>query len=68
MIVRFPGSGPGTSETTRPLEIAVSPLSTIIEMSNVALNAGSSKDGNARRASVGSICVTAYFRPFASLM
>jgi hypothetical protein len=63
-----PGSGPGVSEITRPFEMAVSPASTIREMSYVALKAGSSKDGKARLASVGSICVTAYFRPFALLM
>ena len=41
------------------LEIAVSPASMVSEMSNVALKAGSSKQGNARRASVDSNCVTA---------
>ncbi len=50
------------------LEIAVSPSSIVTEMSNVALNIGSSNEGNARRASVASIWVTAYFRPLALLM
>jgi hypothetical protein len=66
--VCLPASGPGVSESTLPLEIAVSPESIIIEMSNVALNAGSSNEGNARRASVASSCETAYFRPLAWLM
>jgi hypothetical protein len=52
----------------RPFEIAVSPRSSVSVMSKVALNAGSSKQGNARRASVDSNCVTAYFRSFVLLM
>jgi hypothetical protein len=47
------------SDVCAPFEIAVSALSIISEMSKVALWAGSSHDGNARRASVASICVTA---------
>ena len=43
-------------------EIATSPFGATIVMSNVAFIAGSSKHGNARRASVASNCVTAYFR------
>ena len=66
--VCLPGSGPCVSEICFPLEIAVSAASIISEMSKVALKAGSSNDGNARRASVASICETAYFRPFALLM
>src|SRR5260370_1439162 len=54
--VCFPVAGPGVSDTMRPLEMAVSPLSTTSVMSNVALKAGSSKDGKARRASVFSNC------------
>src|SRR5262245_3286812 len=53
-------AGPGTSETTRPFEIAVSPRSIVAVTANVDLNAGSSKQGNARRASVDSNWVTAY--------
>ena len=49
----------GLSATTFVFEIAVSPLSTIKVVSKVALYAGSSKLGNARRASVDSNCVTA---------
>ena len=66
--VCLPGSGPGVSDSILPFEIAVSAESIINEISKVALNAGSSNDGNARRASVASICETAYFRPFALLM
>jgi len=51
-----------------PLEIAVSPRSIVSVTANVALNAGSSKQGNARRASVDSNCVTAYFRSLVLLM
>ena len=54
-----PAPGPGVSNTTRPFEIAVSPRSIVTVTANVALSAGSSNDGNARRASVGSSCVTA---------
>ena len=52
----------GVSEMTRPFEIALSRASIVSEMSKVALNAGSSKPGKARRASVASSCVTAYRR------
>src|SRR6266550_1918355 len=55
-------AGPAVSDSTLPLEIAVSPRSIVKVTENVALNAGSSKHGNARRASVDSNCVTAYFR------
>ncbi len=65
-IVCFP-AGPGWSLTILPFEIAVSSLSTTAVISNVALYAGSSNDGNATRASTASNCVTAYFRWFASL-
>ena len=65
--VCLPASGPGSSDSTAPFEMAVSAASTMSETSNVALNRGSSNDGNARRASVASIWVTAYFRPFARL-
>src|SRR3954470_4060069 len=61
-------AGPGTSDSTRPLAIAVSPRSIVSVTANVALNAGSSKHGNARRASVDSNCVTAYFRSEVLLM
>ena len=57
--VCFPGSGPGSSESTAPFEMAVSAASTMSDTSKVALNRGSSNDGNARRASVASIWVTA---------
>ena len=50
-----------------PLEIAMSPASIVSEMSNVALKAGSSKLGNARRASVASNWVTAYRWSFSVL-
>src|SRR5882672_162813 len=52
-------SAVGVSEITVPFEIAESARSIVSEMSNVALNDGSSKLGNARRASVASNCVTA---------
>ena len=61
-------AGPGVSDTTLPLEIAVSPRSTVSVSANVALNAGSSKHGKARRASVDSNWVTAYFRSLVLLM
>ena len=57
--VCLPGSGPGVSDSCRPLEIAVSAASTISEMSKVAFFAGSSNEGKARRASVASIWLTA---------
>ena len=47
-------AGPGTSEITLPLEIAVSPRSIVSVMAKVALKDGSSKQGKARRASVDS--------------
>ena len=50
-------AGPGTSDSTLPLEIAVSPRSIVTVTAKVALKAGSSKHGNARRASVDSNCV-----------
>src|SRR5205807_8136940 len=53
------GDGPGVSEMTLPFEIAMSPRLTMSVTAKVALNAGSSKHGNARRASVDSNCVTA---------
>src|SRR4051812_3030641 len=65
--VCLPAPGPGLSSTMRPLEMAVSAASIVAVMENVAFNAGSSKQGNARRASVGSNCVVAYFRLFARL-
>jgi hypothetical protein len=37
-------------------------------MASIALNRGSSNDGNMRRVSVASSGVTAYFLPSASLM
>src|SRR2546428_14068308 len=58
--------GPATSDSTFPFEIAVSPRSIVVVSANVALSAGSSKQGNARRAPVDSNGVTADFRPFAS--
>src|SRR5262249_16432535 len=61
-------AGPGVSDTTLPFEIAMSPRSTVIVSEKVALNAGSSKQGNALRASVDSNCVTAYFRAFVLLI
>src|SRR3954454_16861585 len=67
LIVCCVNAGPGTSERTRPFAIAVSPRSTVSVRANVALNAGSSKHGNARRESVDSNCVTAYFRSFVLL-
>src|SRR6516165_3252624 len=57
--VCFPAPGPGVSDSIGLLEIPVSAASTTREMSYVALKAGSSKEGKARRASVGSNCVTA---------
>jgi hypothetical protein len=57
--VCLPATGPGVSDTIFVFEIAVSPASTTSETSNVAFSAGSSKLGNARRASVASNCVTA---------
>src|SRR5438105_140752 len=66
-MVCFPSVGPGVSAIILPFEMAVSPLSATTEMSKVALYAGSSKDGKARRASVASNCVTAYLRPLALL-
>ena len=42
----------GVSESTRPFEIAVSPRSIVSVTAKVALKAGSSKHGKARRASV----------------
>jgi hypothetical protein len=47
------------SETCLPFEIAESPASIIKVTANVALKAGSSNDGKARRASVASIWLTA---------
>src|SRR5947209_8785972 len=61
-------AGPGVSERTLPFEIATSPRSTVKVSANVALNAGSSKQRNARLASVDSNCVTAYFRSLVLLM
>ena len=55
----LPSPGPGESATIGPFEMPVSPESTTSETSNVALKAGSSNDGNARRASVDSNCDTA---------
>ena len=60
--------GPGVSDSSLPFEMAVSPRSTVSVTANVALNAGSSKHGNARRASVDSNWVTAYFRSLVLLM
>src|SRR4051812_42294888 len=51
--------GPGVSDSSAPFEIAVSLSSIVSVTENVALNAGSSKHGNARRASVDSNWVTA---------
>ena len=53
------GAGPGVSDSRPPFEMAVSPRSMVSRTAKVALNAGSSKHGNARRASVDSNCVTA---------
>ena len=46
--VCFPAIGPGSSLMSFAFEMAVSPSSTTSVMSYVALNAGSSNDGNAR--------------------
>ena len=54
----FPRHRPGWSETIFVFEIAVSPASITSVTSKAAFNAGSSKQGNARRASVASNCVT----------
>ncbi len=54
-----PAPGPGVSVAIGVFEMAVSPASMVSEMSKVALKAGSSKQGKARRASVASNCVTA---------
>jgi hypothetical protein len=54
-----PTAGPAVSETTLVFEITISSFGATMVVSKVALYAGSSKDGNARRASVGSNCVTA---------
>src|SRR5215210_8010557 len=61
-IVCWVTAGPATSDSILPFEIAVSPRSIVTVTANVALNAGSSKQGKARRASVDSNWVTAYFR------
>jgi len=49
----------GESESMLVFEMTVSPASTVSETSKVALSAGSSKQGKARRASVDSNWVTA---------
>ena len=54
-----PTAGPAVSAITFVFEITMSCFGATIVTSNVALKAGSSKDGNARRASVDSNCVTA---------
>jgi hypothetical protein len=59
LTVCFPGSGPGVSAVTAPFEIARSAASMIAVTAKVALKAGSSNDGNIRRASVASSWVTA---------
>src|ERR1700730_2774185 len=59
--------GPGVSEETLEFEIATWPLSATVVMSKVALYAGSSNDGKARRASVDSNCEAAYLRHWSSL-
>ena len=51
--------GPGMSDSRRPFEIAVSLRSIVSVTEKTALYDGSSKHGNARRASVDSNCVTA---------
>src|SRR6516165_10344054 len=61
-------AGPGVSESALPLEIAMSPRSMVSVTAKVALNEGSSKHGKARRASVDSNCVTAYFLSLVLLM
>ena len=57
------------SDTMRVLETAVSAGSMASVLAKTALNAGSSQQGNARRASVASNCVAANVRltPAASL-
>ena len=67
VMVCLPGPGPGVSDSTRPFEIAVSRSSIVAESANVAFSAGSSKEGNARRASVGSSWVIPYSRLLAWL-
>jgi hypothetical protein len=57
--VCLPAPGPGVSDTTAPFEMARSPASMTAVSENVALKAGSSNEGNIRRASVASSCVTA---------
>ena len=52
-------SSSGVSAVTRELEYAASPAGATSVTVNVALNDGSSKQGNARRASVASNCVVA---------
>ena len=59
VIVCCEAPGPGVSESMRPLAIAVSPRSAVTVTAKVALKTGSSKQGNARRASVDSNWVTA---------
>src|SRR5262249_43050778 len=66
-IVCWLAPGPGASETRRPFEMAMSPRSPITVTAKVALNDGSSKQGNARRASVDSSWVTAEERLLALL-
>ena len=61
-------AGPGLPYRPLPFEIAVSPRSIVSVTAKVALNAGSSKHGKARRASVDSNWVTAYFRSVVLLM
>src|ERR1700687_6516287 len=57
------GPGPGISESSAPLEIAVSPRAIVSVRANVAFIAGSSKQGNVRRASVDSSWGAAQLRP-----
>src|SRR3990170_8495018 len=50
--VCLPGVELGVSDTTAPFEMAWSPVSIVALSANAALKAGSSNDGNMRRASV----------------
>ena len=63
--VCLPNDGPGVSDRSLPFEMAVSRASITAEIATLAVNPGSSNDGNARRAPVASIRLSAYLRPCA---
>src|SRR5690349_22169075 len=59
-------------DSVRPVSaafaIAMFPLGVVMETSNGTLNPGSSKHGNARRASIGSNCVKTYESPATTVL